>query len=97
MFYLFLFLAVPWGLWDLSSLTRRWTWVPAVKALSSNHWTSREFSAVVLYKTHFNTTVYAYDIKNMHIFQWYELKSFTDGPHNEDHLEISAFFFFLML
>ena len=31
------------GFWDLSSLTRDWTWPLAVKALSPNLWTSREF------------------------------------------------------
>ena len=29
--------------WDLSSLTRDWTQAPAVRALSSNHWTTRKF------------------------------------------------------
>ena len=33
----------PSSLQDLSSLTRDWTWNPAVKVLSSNHWTAREF------------------------------------------------------
>ena len=28
---------------DLSSLTRNWTWAIAVKVLSPNHWTAREF------------------------------------------------------
>ena len=37
------FLAVPWGLWGLSSPTRDWTLALAVKVLSPNHWTSREF------------------------------------------------------
>ena len=33
----------PCGLQDLSSPTRDWTCVPAVEALSPNHWTTREF------------------------------------------------------
>ena len=39
----FFFLVVPHGLWDLSSPARDWTWATAVKALSPNHWTTREF------------------------------------------------------
>ena len=31
------------GLWDLSTLTRDWTWALAVKMLSPNHWTARKF------------------------------------------------------
>ena len=31
------------ALHNLSSLTRDWTWVTAVKAPSPNHWTSRDF------------------------------------------------------
>ena len=30
-------------LWDLSYTTRDWTWAVAVRALSFNHWTTREF------------------------------------------------------
>ena len=37
------FVAVPRGLQDLSSLTRDRTRAPAVKVLSPNHWTAREF------------------------------------------------------
>ena len=33
----FFFLAKPSGLWDLSSLTRDWTWAMAVKARNPNH------------------------------------------------------------
>ena len=36
--------AVPCSLQDLSSLTRDWTQAWAVKALSPNHWSTREFS-----------------------------------------------------
>ena len=32
------------SLWDLSSPIRGRTWVPAVKATSPNHWTTREFT-----------------------------------------------------
>ena len=38
-----LFLAVPRGMWDLSSLTRDRTHAPAVEARSPNYWTAREF------------------------------------------------------
>ena len=34
---------MPSGLRDLSSPTRDQTQAPAVKALSPNHWTTREF------------------------------------------------------
>ena len=38
-------LAAPWGLQDLSSLRRDWIQAMAVKVLSPNHWTTREFQA----------------------------------------------------
>ena len=38
-----LFLVTLCSLQDLSSSTRDQTWVPAVKELSSNHWTAKEF------------------------------------------------------
>ena len=38
------FLAVSCDLQDLGSLTRDWTPTLGVKALSPNHWTSREFA-----------------------------------------------------
>ena len=41
--FLFVLLAIPCILWDLSSLTRDQTQVPAMKAQSPNHRTSREF------------------------------------------------------
>ena len=37
---------MPHWLWDLSFPTRDWTWAPAVKAPSRNHWTNREFLMV---------------------------------------------------
>ena len=40
---LFFFLAMPCELRDLSFLNGNWTQAPAVKALSIDHWTSREF------------------------------------------------------
>ena len=36
-------LPTPRSLWDLSSLIRDWTRPSAVKVLSANHWTAREF------------------------------------------------------
>ena len=38
-------LAMLLSLHDPSSLTRYWTQAPAVKVLSANHWTAREFLA----------------------------------------------------
>ena len=40
------FLATLCDLWDLSSLTRDWTWVLAVEVPSPNHWTAREFPTI---------------------------------------------------
>ena len=40
--FFFFFLALLCCLPDLSSPTRDWTWAPAVKAPSPNHWTARE-------------------------------------------------------
>ena len=45
----FFFLTIPWSLQYLSSLTRDWTQASAVKALNSNHWTTREFPVGHLY------------------------------------------------
>lgn len=39
--------------WGLSSLTRNSTWATAVKALSSNHWTTREFQGGLVLSTEF--------------------------------------------
>ena len=61
-----------------------------MKVLSPNHWTAREFPAIVFYNTHFNTTVYECDINKYAYFEWYELESFTDELHNEDRLETNA-------
>ena len=44
--YLF-FLAMPWGLGDLSSLIWDGTGVMTVKTLDSNHWATRKFPAQV--------------------------------------------------
>ena len=41
--FFFLFLAVPYGLWDLSSPTRIEPVPSAAKAQSLNCWTTREF------------------------------------------------------
>ena len=32
----------PWGMWDLSSLTRNWTSTPCIGRWSPNHWIARE-------------------------------------------------------
>ena len=40
-FYVFI-LARPWGMWDLSSLTRDKPVAPALEVQSLNHWTVRE-------------------------------------------------------
>ena len=48
--FVFFFLATPRTLQDLSSLTRHGTRVPAVRALSPNHWTIREFPGQVFLK-----------------------------------------------
>ena len=43
----FFFLATLYILQDLSSPTRDWTQAPAVKVVSPNPWTTREFSKIV--------------------------------------------------
>ena len=45
----FFFLAMMYGLWDLSSLTGNRTLAMAVKAPSPNHWTTREFPKTPLF------------------------------------------------
>ena len=32
----------PWGMWDLSFLTRDWTLTPCIERQSLNHWITRE-------------------------------------------------------
>ena len=44
------FLAPLHSLWDLSSPTRDWTWAPAVRASSPNHWIAREFPSHGFFK-----------------------------------------------
>ena len=36
------FIFWPWGVWDLSSLTRHWTLNPYIERWSLNHWTTKE-------------------------------------------------------
>ena len=49
-FWLFHFIFwLPYGMWELSSLTREQTWVPAVEAQSPNHWTTGESPCFVLF------------------------------------------------
>ena len=40
-----IYFAMPWGLQDLSSLTRDWTQAPEVTVPSPDHWTAKEFPA----------------------------------------------------
>ena len=47
-FFKFYFFATLHGLWDLSSLTRDWTWAPAVRAPSPNHWTAKKFPRLII-------------------------------------------------
>ena len=51
-FFCFIFSAMPCGLWDLSSPTRDWTWAPAVKAWSPNHWTARDYLSGIFMSFH---------------------------------------------
>ena len=49
-FWLFHFIFwLPYGMWELSSLTREQTWVPAVEAQSPNHWTTGVSPCFVLF------------------------------------------------
>ena len=63
------------SLWDLSSLTRDWTHVLAVKAQNHNHWTAKEFprAASILYGC-LVIVIWKYNSFNMY---------FTDG--NSQH------------
>ena len=57
LFY-FVFVFLPWGMWDLSSQTRDWTHTPCIGRRSLNHWTAREVPPTFLFKVLFsNTTV----------------------------------------
>ena len=49
--FFLVFLAMPHSLRDLNSPTRDWTLALAVKVLSPNHWTSREFPDIVILAT----------------------------------------------
>ena len=44
----FSFLAVPHGMWDLSSPTRAETCAPAMEVQNLNHWTTREVPAPIV-------------------------------------------------
>ena len=48
------FVAMPHGLWDLSSLSRNWTWAMAVKTQNPNHWSTRQLPNVRFY--HFSNS-----------------------------------------
>ena len=39
LFYVLVFW--PWGMWDLSFLTRNWTWTCCIRRQNPNHWTTR--------------------------------------------------------
>ena len=41
-FVIYFFLIVPYGMWDLSSPIRDWTWTLAVKVWSPNYWITRK-------------------------------------------------------
>ena len=45
-YFIIIILVAPWGLWDLSSLTRDQTWSLAVRVPSPNHWITREFPGI---------------------------------------------------
>lgn len=47
-YYFIIYLFRPHGLWDISSLTLDWIWALAVKVLSPNPWTAREFPGVTI-------------------------------------------------
>ena len=53
---LFLFYVLvlwPWGMWDLSSLTRDWSHTSCIRRQSLNHWTTREVMPFSPYNLHF--------------------------------------------
>ena len=41
-FFLNVFVFCPWGMWDLSFLTRDWTCTSCIERQNLNHWTTRE-------------------------------------------------------
>ena len=58
--FIYLFLAVLHSLQDLSSSIRDWTQAPAVKALSPNHWTTREFPMYMIFYIYTHTHICMY-------------------------------------
>ena len=46
----FFFFAMAYSLWDLSFLTRDWTWAMQVKAQSPNHWTTMEVCKLLTFR-----------------------------------------------
>ena len=82
----FLFLALLHVLQDLSSLTRDWTQALAVKALSPNHWTAREFPQLHIsnWKHFIYLFIYGHHIYlfiYLFIYFWYLLISLTCLSH----------------
>ena len=64
----FSFLAVLHSLWDLSSPTREWTQVPAVKAPSPHHWPTKVFHTPAF----FHLTAHdVYPLMSRHCLQSY--------------------------
>ena len=61
-----LFWAILHGLWDLSSLTRDWTWATAVKVSNPNHWSAREFPCLFHFSHSDGSTVVLYYGHNLH-------------------------------
>ena len=63
------FLAMPHGIWNLSSLTRDWTHAPCNRSVSLNHWTTREvldfFNYYYCGKTHIKLTIFQVYISAM--------------------------------
>ena len=82
LFWVFLFLAVPGNLWDLSSLTRDWTQAPALQVPSPSLWTIRGFPRNGSQETSWTTWVC--DLTNVHWVSpcagWYTRRPYPEFP-----------------
>ena len=83
---LFFFLAMPRSLQNLSFPTKDQTWAPAVRALTPNHWTAREFPSdhfkirlVIFMILSCVNHVYSLDINPLSVISFANIFSYSGG------------------
>ena len=90
---IFFFLAKPCSLWDLSSPTRDQLLAPAVKVLSPNPWTTREFPKSDFF---FNQRFLLISKKLSTLRVWFCRTNYTDTYDSLNFAEQFHWFFFVI-